>query len=363
MFSNLKALSDAGVSIWLDDLSRDRLLNGSLASLIAESNVVGVTTNPSIFSAAIKSSALYRADILSLKASGSSTIDIVTALTTADVKQACDLFEAIYNETDHVDGRVSIEVDPFLAHDTEQTITQGKYLWELINRSNLLIKVPATLEGLPAISELTAGGISVNVTLIFSVERYQKVIDAYLAGLEKRLESGQSISEIHSVASFFVSRIDTEIDKRLDAIAPNSPLRGQSAIANADLAYECYLQTIHSQRWKELEARGANLQRPLWASTGVKDKQYDPTRYVIELVAPDCVNTMPEGTLNEVRAHGEVRGDTITPSIPTAHNHFDSLKAAGIDFGDVVAFLERDGVKKFADAWQELLDNVSAVSE
>lgn len=362
MTSHLQDVSDAGVSIWLDDLSRDRLQNGSLAALIADSNVVGVTTNPSIFSAAIKASALYRDDILALKATGSSLVDIVTALTTADVKQACDLFEVTYKQSHSVDGRVSIEVDPFLAHETDPTISQGKNLWELVNRPNLLIKVPATIEGLPAITELTASGISVNVTLIFAVERYEKVIDAYFTGLEKRLAAGDSISEIHSVASFFVSRIDTEIDKRLDAIAPHSPLRGQSAIANADLAYECYLNSIQSPRWKVLEAQGAHLQRPLWASTGVKDKQYDSTRYVIELVASNCVNTMPEGTLNEVRAHGVVRGDTITSAIPNAHKHFSLLKAAGIDFADVVAFLERDGVKKFADSWQELLDNVSAVS-
>ena len=231
-----------------------------------------------------------------------------------------------------------------------------------VDRSNLLIKVPATIEGLPAITELTAAGISVNVTLIFSVERYEKVIDAYLSGLEKRITSGQSISEIHSVASFFVSRIDTEIDKRLDAMAPNSPLRGRSAIANADLAYEAFLKAIASPRWQSLVSMGANQQRPLWASTGVKDKAYESTRYVIELIAPPCVNTMPEGTLNEVRSHGVVRGDTITSQIPAAHEHFKALAAAGVDFGDVVDFLEKDGVKKFADAWQELLDNVSAVS-
>ena len=363
MSSNLQAVSAAGVSIWLDDLSRDRLQSGSLAKLIADSNVVGVTTNPSIFSAAIKGSALYRSDVLALKANGQSVVDIVTTLTTADVQAACDLFLGIYHATGHVDGRVSIEVDPFLAHLTDSTMVQGRYLWKLVDRPNLLIKVPATLEGLPAITELTAAGISVNVTLIFSVDRYEKVIDAYLAGLEARVAKGLSIADIHSVASFFVSRIDSEIDKRLDVISPNSPLRGKSAIANADLAYETYLKTIASSRWSDLVKHGANVQRPLWASTGVKDKLYDSTRYVIELVAPDCVNTMPEGTLNEVRDHGIVRGDTIVPAIQGAHAHFESLKAAGIDFGDVVEFLEKDGVKKFADAWQELLDNVSAVSE
>ena len=362
MSSHLQALSEAGVSIWLDDLSRDRLQSGSLAELIASSYVVGVTTNPSIFSAAIKGSALYKGDILSLKEKGESVPSIITHLTTADVSSACDLFLPTYEKSHHVDGRVSIEVDPFLAHETTPTVAQGKALWALIGKPNLLVKVPATLEGLPAIRELTAAGISINVTLIFSVERYEKVMDAYLGGLEDRLAAGLSINEIHSVASFFVSRIDTEIDKRLDAIAPNSPLRGKTAIANAVLAYEAYLKVIGSPRWAQLVSKGANEQRPLWASTGVKDKSYDSTRYVIELVATNCVNTMPEATLNEVRAHGLVRGDTITPAISEAHSHFASLPAAGIDFADVVAFLEKDGVKKFADAWQELLDNVSAVS-
>lgn len=362
MSLHLQDLSAAGVSIWLDDLSRDRLQSGSLAALISGSNVVGVTTNPSIFSAAIKSSALYKDDVLALKVEGESVASIVTTLTTSDVKSACDLFLDTFNSSGHVDGRVSIEVDPFLAHETAATVEQGKSLWQLVNRPNLLVKVPATLEGLPAIRELTAAGISINVTLIFSVERYLKVMDAYMGGLEDRLAAGHSITDIHSVASFFVSRIDTEIDRRLDAIGAGSPLRGQTAIANAVLAYEAYLDVIASQRWKSLVEQGANQQRPLWASTGVKDKAYDSTRYVIELVAANCVNTMPEGTLNEVREHGAVRGDTITPAIASAHAHFAALPAAGIDFEDVVAFLEKDGVKKFADAWQELLDNVSAVA-
>lgn len=362
MAENLQAVSKVGVSIWLDDLSRDRLASGSLTELIANSHVVGVTTNPSIFSAAIKGSALYREDVLALKSQGARVGDIVTSLTTSDVSAACDLFLPVYADTHHVDGRVSIEVDPFLAHQSEPSVAQGRYLWESIDRPNLLIKVPATLEGLPAIRELTASGISVNVTLIFSVERYKLVMDAYLNGLEDRVAAGLPINEIHSVASFFVSRIDTEIDKRLDAISAASPLRGKSAIFNAVLAYEAYLSLISSSRWNQLLKHGAQKQRPLWASTGVKDKSYDSTRYVIELIASDCVNTMPEATLNELRSHGLVRGDTITPAIPAAHQHFNALKAAGIDFDDVVEYLERDGVKKFADAWQELLDNVSAVS-
>jgi transaldolase len=362
MSENLQNLSRAGVSIWLDDLSRDRLQSGSLAKLIEGSSVVGVTTNPSIFSAAIKGSALYKDDILTLKAAGKSTPEILTELTTKDVKDACDLFLPVFKNTSGIDGRVSIEVDPFFAHETEKTIAQGKELWNIVNRPNLLIKVPATLEGLPAIEELTANGISVNVTLIFSVERYEKVMDAYLQGLERRVAAGKQISEIHSVASFFVSRIDGEIDKRLDAKGPGSPLRGKMAVANAHLAYEAFLKVTGSDRWKKLLVAGAKFQRPLWASTGVKDKAYETTRYVIELVAKNCVNTMPEGTLNEVREHGIVRGDTISTNFKVAADLFASLQSAGIDFEDVVLFLEKDGVKKFADAWQELLDNVSAVS-
>ena len=362
MPNNLQNLSHAGVSIWLDDLSRDRLQSGSLAKLIEGSSVVGVTTNPSIFSAAIKGSALYKDDILAFRAVGKNTEAIVTELTTQDVKNACDLFLPVFKSTSGVDGRVSIEVDPFFAHETQKTITQGKELWNIVNRPNLLIKVPATLEGLPAIEELTAHGISVNVTLIFSVERYEKVMDAYIRGLERRVAADEQISEIHSVASFFVSRIDGEIDKRLDAKGPNSPLRGKIAVANAHLAYEAFLKVTSSDRWKKLSTVGAKLQRPLWASTGVKDKAYESTRYVIELVAKDCVNTMPEGTLNEVREHGVVRGDTVSSNFKLAADLFAALSAAGIDFDDVVSFLEKDGVKKFADAWQELLDNVSAVS-
>ena len=362
MSDNLKELSQAGVSIWLDDLSRDRLQSGSLAKLIEESNVVGVTTNPSIFSAAIKGSALYREDILALKSSGKGTAEIVTELTTKDVKDACDLFLPVFTRTKGVDGRVSIEVDPFYAHETDKTIVQGKDLWNIVNRPNLLIKVPATLEGLPAIEELTASGISVNVTLIFSVERYEKVMDAYLRGLERRFANGEEVSEIHSVASFFISRIDFEIDRRLDAQGAASPLRGKIAVANAHLAYEAFLKMTASDRWKKLAMAGAKLQRPLWASTGVKDKTYESTRYVIELVAQDCVNTMPEGTLNEVREHGHVRGDTISANLKESAQLLAGLKPAGIDFQEVVSLLEKDGVQKFADAWQELLDNVSAVS-
>jgi transaldolase len=360
--NNLSQVSAAGVSIWLDDLSRDRLQSGSLKKLIEESSVVGVTTNPSIFSAAISGSTLYREDILALKAAGKNVSEIVTELTTSDVRSACDLFMPIFESSKGADGRVSIEVDPELAYNTNGTLARGLELAGLVGRPNLLIKVPATLEGLPAIEELTAAGISVNVTLIFSVERYNAVMESYLRGLERRIAAGDSVSDIHSVASFFISRIDAEIDKQLDAIGADSPLRGKAAIANAHLAYEAFLAFVASDRWKAVAAKGANLQRPLWASTGVKDKAYDSTRYVIELIAADCVNTMPEGTLNEVRDHGLVRGDTISSQFAAGHQILADLAQTGIDFSAVVKHLEDDGVAKFQKAWEELLANVEAVA-
>ncbi len=363
MSSSLASISEAGVSIWLDDLSRERLQSGSLLELIDSSYVVGVTTNPSIFSAAISGSDLYKEDILALKSEGLSSSEIVTELTTSDVRSACDLFLPTFLESNQVDGRVSIEVDPRLAYNTSATISQGLYLHGLVNRPNLLIKVPATLDGLPAIEELTAQGISVNVTLIFSVERYELVMDAYLRGIERRVANGLSVAEIHSVASFFISRIDSDIDKKLDDSSSSNPLRGKAAIANAVLAYEAFLKVSQSARWLKLASLGANMQRPLWASTGVKDKSYDSTRYVIELIAPHCVNTMPEGTLNEVRSHGQFRGDTISSEFLHAHKVLSDLTTAGVDFKAVVNFLEDDGVSKFEKAWEELLSNVEAVQE
>ncbi|MEI6406778.1 MAG: transaldolase [Actinomycetes bacterium] len=360
--NTLQEISDAGVSIWLDDLSRDRLHDGSLETLISDSHVVGVTTNPSIFSAAIAKSTLYQADILDMASKGYSTIEIVTQLTTDDVRNACDLFAPTFVSSNGVDGRVSIEVDPELAYDTSATVSRGKYLWSVVKRPNLLIKVPATMEGLPAIEELTAQGISVNVTLIFSVERYRMVMDSYLRGLERRVINQLPINQIHSVASFFISRIDSLVDERLDASSPTSALRGKAAIANAHLAYEAFLHLTSSARWNKLASAGANFQRPLWASTGVKDKSYVSTKYVVELVADNCVNTMPENTLNELRANGIVRGDTITANFDQAREVLKDLALAGIDFEYVVRHLESDGVGKFEKAWKELLNNVSTVA-
>ena len=356
MSKPLAQISQAGVAVWLDDLSRDRINNGSLKKLIAEDNVVGVTTNPSIFAAAIGKSDLYQSDILQNKEK--SIEDIITKLTTDDVRNACDLFRTAFETSNGVDGRVSIEVDPRFARDTLATVKQGKQLWEIIDRENLLIKVPATVEGLPAITELITNGISVNVTLIFSVNRYKQVLDAFASGLEKRLSAAKEINEIHSVASFFVSRIDTEIDKQLPA---NSGLRGLAAIANAVMAYEAFLTFEKSDRWQGIEARGGKLQRPLWASTGVKDPSYDKTRYVMSLVAPNVINTMPEATLNAVKTSGKFEGNTISPNIKNAKVNLAKIALAGVDLSKVAEALENDGIAKFESAWLDLMSSVKSV--
>jgi transaldolase len=359
--SSLEALSRAGVSIWLDDLSRDRLQNGSLAKLIEDSHVVGVTTNPAIFSAAIAGSTLYKEDILALKDEGLSASEIVTELTTADVRNACDLFQEIFLTSNQIDGRVSIEVDPRLAYNTTDTINQAKQLWAIVNRPNLLIKIPATQDGLPAIEEVIAQGISVNVTLVFSVERYREVMESFIRGLERRVANGLPINDIHSVASFFISRIDTDIDKKLDS-SGHSNLRGKAALANARIAYEAYLAVVNSPRWQKLAALGGQMQRPLWASTGVKDPAYDKALYVAQLVAPHCVNTMPEATLDATRS-SSIPTDSITSHFAESHSFMSSIKAAGVDFASVVNHLEDDGVAKFEKAWIDLLANVDAVTE
>jgi transaldolase len=355
-------VSAAGTSIWLDDLSRAKITSNdphALPARIKDSAVVGVTTNPSIFSAAISGAAEYAADIASMK--GSSVDEVVKKLTTDDVRQACDLFTSIYQSTGGVDGRVSIEVDPRLAHDTEGTIAAGKELWSIIDRPNLMIKVPATIEGLPAITALIAAGISVNVTLIFSVKRYGQVIEAYMKGIEQC----EVPSTVHSVASFFISRIDSSIDALLkkNGSEEANALLGKAAIANAHLAYQLFEEKFASERWSGLTAKGANKQRPLWASTGVKDPAYPDTRYVIELIAPNTVNTMPQSTLDAVIDHGIVRGNTISGNYAEAIEVLKALSTLGISLDEVTTELEIDGVKKFAQAWDELLENVKAAQQ
>jgi transaldolase len=354
---SIEDLAKAGTSIWLDDLSRAKISGSdahSLPARIAHSGVVGVTTNPSIFAAAIAGADEYAHDIALLK--DVSVDECVKRLTTDDVRSACDLLKDIYRTTKGVDGRVSIEVDPRLASDTEGTIAAGKELWKIIDRPNLMIKVPATIEGLPAITALIASGISVNVTLIFSVKRYGAVIDAYMAGIE----AASNPSHVHSVASFFVSRIDSAVDALLKSDASEAAMKllGKAAIANAHLAYQLFEEKFASPRWLIQAERGANKQRPLWASTGVKDPTYDDTRYVVELVAPNTVNTMPQNTLDALIDHGIVRGDTITANYAQAVEVFKSLSELNISLNAVTTALEIDGVKKFAQAWEDLLATV-----
>jgi transaldolase len=357
----ISELANVGCSVWLDDLSRAKLTGTDTHSLpprIKNSGVVGVTTNPAIFKSAISDATEYASDIAALK--GKSVEEVITKLTTDDVRQACDLFAEIYRNTKGVDGRVSIEVDPRSAHDTVATVTEGKALWQIVDRPNLLIKVPATLAGLPAITELIGAGISVNVTLIFSIERYVQVIEAFIAGIEVAAKNGTDLTQIHSVASFFISRLDTAIDPLLKADGGDlaNSLLGAAAIANAHLAYEQFEKQFASDRWQSLAAQGANAQRPLWASTGVKDPAYEDTSYVLELVAPHTVNTMPQSTLDAVIDHGVFKGNTIAGKYDQARLVFQELAELGISIDKVTADLEADGVKKFADAWNELLASV-----
>jgi transaldolase len=356
---NLAALSAAGVSVWLDDLSRDRLTSGNLQELINTKSVVGVTTNPSIFEAALSAGDAYDAQLGELAKRGTDVEATIRAVTTDDVRAACDLLTPQWTGSNGVDGRVSIEVDPRLAHDADKTIEQAIELWKIVDRPNLFIKIPAMEDGLPAITAVIGEGISVNVTLIFSVERHKLVMDAYLAGLETAKAAGHDLSKIQSVASFFVSRVDSEIDKRLDAIGTDeaAALRGQAGVANARLAYAAYQDVFErGDRYAALKADGARVQRPLWASTGVKNPDYPDTLYVTELVAPNTVNTMPEKTIDAVADHGRITGDTVTGTSEKAQMVFDALDAVGIDMRDVFLTLERDGVEKFEKSWQELLE-------
>lgn len=359
----VEEIAAAGTSIWLDDLSRSKLTDtGShgLPHRIANDGVVGVTTNPSIFNSAISQGAEYSSAIAELR--GKSAEEVVMVLTTDDVRSACDLFTPTFARSEGLDGKVSIEVDPRQARNTEASITEGKSLWKVVDRPNVMIKVPATLEGLGAITELISKGINVNATLIFSIDRYLQVFNAFLEGLENRVALGEGISGISSVASFFVSRIDTAVDAKLKEIGSPEALQllGKTAIANAVLAYEVFASQSKSERWKKLERLGARIQRPLWASTGVKDPAYDDTRYVIDLIARNTVNTMPQATLDAVVAHGVFRGDTVSNSYDEAREVFNSLAHVGISIDEVTSALEIDGVNKFAASWNELLDTVSA---
>ncbi|MEU9983421.1 transaldolase [Streptomyces sp. NPDC050856] len=362
MTDALKRLSDEGVAIWLDDLSRKRITSGNLAELIDQQHVVGVTTNPSIFQKAISQGDGYDQQLSDLAAREVTVEEAIRMITTADVRDAADILRPVHDATQGQDGRVSIEVDPRLAHHTRATVAEAKQLAWLVDRPNTLIKIPATEAGLPAITEVIGLGISVNVTLIFSLERYRKVMDAYLAGLEKAKERGLDLSKIHSVASFFVSRVDTEIDKRLDSLGTDEAkaLRGKAALANARLAFQAYEEVFSSDRWAALDKAQANRQRPLWASTGVKDPAYKDTLYVDDLVAPGTVNTMPEATLEATADHGDIRGNTIAGTYEQARADLDALERLGISYDEVVRLLEDEGVDKFEASWNDLLKSTEA---
>jgi transaldolase len=365
----LGELTAAGVSIWLDDISRERLRTGNLAELIRDWAVTGVTSNPTIFASAVAHGDAYDQQLADLATREVKLEEAARAIATYDIRWGCDVFRPVYDITDGVDGRVSIEVDPRIAKDTAKTIAEARALWWLVDRPNLFIKIPATLEGLPAITAALAEGISVNVTLIFSLERYGQVIDAFMAGLEQALAAGRDISTLASVASFFVSRVDTEVDGRLDKIGTPeaAELRGKAAIANARLAYELYEQRIATSRWQALLEAGAKVQRPLWASTSTKDPAFEDTMYVVELVAPDTVNTMPEATLRATADHAKLRGDTIRGTYDESRKIFADLEKLGISYDDVVRVLEEEGVQKFAASWNEFLatieSNIAAVDK
>ena len=361
MTDPITRLREAGVSVWLDDLSRERLTAGSLAAL-RDRGVSGVTTNPTIFARAITDSDAYDAQVRDLKLRQAATDQMLRELTAADVRQACDVLRPVYDATGGVDGRVSIEVDPRIAHDTERTIAEARALWWLVDRPNMFVKIPAAKQGIPAITACLAEGISINVTLIFSLARYGEVIEAFLSGLEQARAAGRDLSGITSVASFFVSRVDTEVDKRLDkAGTPQAAmLRGKAAIANARLAYQRYERSAATDRWKALERAGARPQRPLWASTSVKDPAYDDTKYVTGLVAPGVVNTMPEATLNAVTGHGQITGDSIHGTYAQSQVVLDGLAALGIDYDDVVQTLEDQGVTAFDASWDHLAQRLAS---
>lgn len=369
MSQALRDLAAAGVAVWLDDLSRPRIHSGDLARSVTRGEIVGITTNPTIFAKAIGAGSGYEDQVRDLALRGTAIGETLRLLTAWDVRAACDILRPVFDRTGQRDGRVSIEVDPRIARDGDRTAAEARGLWWLVNRPNLLIKIPATLAGLPAITASVADGISVNVTLIFSVGRYEAVLDAYMAGLERRAAKGDGLEGVESVASFFVSRVDTEVDRRLAGTADRSGdeavkaaaerLHGQAALANSRLAYRHYEQALASDRWKALAAKGARMQRLLWASTGVKDKRFDDTRYVVELVAPDTVNTMPEATLRAVADHGEVRGDTIRGGYEQAQAVVDELANLGVDLADVADVLEDQGIASFAASWDELIASVT----
>ncbi|MFW0120957.1 transaldolase [Rothia sp. CCM 9419] len=360
MTTPTQKLTDAGVSIWLDDLSRERITSGNLEELISSRNVAGVTTNPTIFAGALSQGESYAEQVKELAEEGVDVEEAVFTITTDDVRAACDIFAPVYESSQGRDGRVSIEVDPRLARQSAETAAMAKALASRVDRENVMIKIPATEEGLEPIAQTLAEGISVNVTLIFSLSRYRAVINAYMLGLEQALENGKDLSKIHSVASFFISRVDSEIDARLEAIGTDEAkaLKGKAGLANARLAYQVFEEAFSSQRWERLAAAGANIQRPLWASTGTKDPALPDTLYVTGLVAPQCVNTVPEKTLEATYDHGVVTGDTITSTYDESDKILNAIESLGISYQEVITLLEDEGLKKFDISWEELLETI-----
>jgi transaldolase len=356
----LAMLTEAGVSIWLDDISRDRLQTGNLETLRRDFHVRGVTSNPTIFAHAVSKGNAYDDQVKDLALRGVSVEEAVRMITTYDIRWACDVLRPVYDSSGGVDGRVSIEVDPRLARETEKTIAEARQLWWLVDRPNLFIKIPATAAGIPAITATLAQGISVNVTLIFSLQRYAEVIDAFMAGMEQAAANGHDVTTMASVASFFVSRVDSEVDKRLDKLATPeaAALKGKAAVANARLAYELYEQKLATPRWEALASKGVKVQRPLWASTSTKDPAYPDTMYVVDLVVKDTVNTMPEATLHATADHGVLTGDTVHGTYDYSRELFADLEALGIGYDDVVQVLEDEGVAKFEVSWNEMIETI-----
>jgi transaldolase len=361
MTDALAQLSDAGVSIWLDDLSRELLNDGTLERLVADKHVVGVTTNPTIFATALSKGDAYDDQIRRIAGAGKGVDAALFDITTSDVQHACDVLRPVFDRTAGQDGRVSIEVEPGLAHDTAGTVEMARRLWQAVDRPNVMVKIPASVEGLPAIAQCIAEGININVTLIFALDRYRGVMQAFLTGLEQAREAGLELSTIRSVASFFVSRVDTEVDRRLDEIGSDDAkaLRGKAAVANARLAFQAFEEVFSTPRWQVLADEGAHPQRPLWASTGVKNQAYSDTLYVTELVTDGVVNTMPSATMDAVADHGEITGDTVRGRYDEARQVLDSLERLGISYGDVTATLEREGIEKFDKSWADLVRTVS----
>ena len=358
----LAQLSALGVAVWLDDISRERLVTGGLAELAANRHVVGVTSNPTIFAHAVSQGSYYNDQLADLAARGIGADEAGRAITTYDVRWACDVLRPAYDASGGVDGRVSLEVDPRLARDTAATIAEARALWWMLDRPNAYIKIPATAEGLPAITQCLSEGININVTLIFSLQRYREVVDAFMAGLEQAAGNGHDLAKITSVASFFVSRVDTEVDKRLEKLGTDEAraLRGKAGIANARLAYEIFEELFATPRWQALAAKGAHVQRPLWASTSTKDPDYPDTMYVTELAVADTVNTMPEATIEATADHGPLHGDAVHGTYEESHKLFEDLGQLGISYDDVVQVLEEEGVSKFAASWQQFFDTISA---